>query len=133
MDQGNIKFMAHKMINEKGIDKVDLSMLDETIRKMIYESYGDKFFSFLGPSFLSVTLKAYGKAKSHEKIKQKLEEEANYAIKEELFGYALLCYKLLNNEQMIKFLENNYKDKGKDIETNYTNLYEELFNIIKLE
>ena len=132
MDQYNIKFMAHKMINEKGIDKVDLSMLDEDTRKIIYESYGDKFSSFLGPSFLSITLKAYGKAKNLDKIKQKLDEEANYAVKEEIFGYALLCYKLLNNEAMIKFLENNYKDKGKDLETSDEKLYEDLVNIIKI-
>ena len=128
----DIKTIIHKMFSERGIDNVDLSMFDQEQKRDIYENYADMFESYLGPPFLSITVKAYHKAGAFLKIKQRLTREAQKALGDEFFSYSLVCYKLLDDKPMIKFLEENHTNDGKDFKIDYSKLYNELLNLVKI-
>lgn len=128
----DIKKLIHKMFSERGIDNVDLTMFDETQKREIYEGYADMFEAHLGPPFLSITLKAYHKAGAFLKLKQRLTKEAQKALSDEFFSYSLVCYKLLDDKPMIKFLEENHAKDGKDFKVDYSKLYNELLELVKI-
>lgn len=124
--------VIHSMFSQRGVDNVDLSMFEQDQKKEIYESYADLFDSYLGPPFLSITLKAYHKAGAFLKIKDRLTREAQKALSDEFFSYALMCYKLLDDKPMVKFIEENHSHDGKDFKVDYTSLYNELLEILKV-
>lgn len=128
----DISKLIHKMFSERGIENVDLSMFDQNQKREIYETYADKFDAYLGPPFLSITIKAYHNAGAFLKIKERLTKEAQKALSDEFFAYALLCYKLLDDKPMIKFIEENHASDGKDFKVDYSSLYNDLINLVKV-
>ena len=119
LDENKLK-MLHNLMREKGIMNVDISMFDEKQRKIIYESYGEKFLMYNGLGFMVNCVISYALAKNLDMTNKKLKEELDYAFTAHDYDYALLCAKLMHDESMISFLK-NYTNQDK---------YEKIFNMI---
>ena len=117
LDENKLR-MLHNLMREKGIVNVDISMFEERQRKIIYESYGEKFLFYTGMAFMVNCVLSYALAKNKEMMDKKLREELDYAFKAQDYDYALLCSKLLQDRGMIAYLK-NYTETDK---------YESLFN-----
>ena len=111
LDENKLK-MLHTLMREKGIMNVDISMFSEQQKKIIYESYGEKFLYYNGIAFMVNCVTSYALAKNKDLMNKKLREELDYAFKAQDYDYALLCAKLLNDAGMISFVK-NYTTKDK--------------------
>jgi len=119
LDENKLR-MLHNLMREKGIVNVDISMFEERQRKIIYESYGEKFLYYNGMAFMVNCVLSYALAKNKEMMDKKLREELDYAFKAQDYDYALLCAKLLQDKGMVAYLKNYTK----------TDKYENVFNSI---
>lgn len=128
--EDTITRLAFKIISEKGIDNVDLSMFGIKAKE-IFEKYGDKFIDQEGAISTVIAVKSFIKAEAFEKAKFKLLKEGCRAIKEKEYNCALLCYMLLGDDAMISFLLSN-KLEAKDPGVDYEELYEKMLSYIKL-
>ena len=117
LDENKLK-MLHTLMREKGIMNVDISMFSEQQKKIIYESYGEKFLYYNGIAFMVNCVTSYALAKNKDLMNKKLREELDYAFKAQDYDYALLCAKLLNDHGMVEFIKNYTK----------TDKYEKIFN-----
>lgn len=117
LDENKLR-MLHNLMREKGVINVDISMFDEKQRKIIYESYGEKFLYYNGMAFMVNCVLSYALSKNKEIVDKKLREELDYAFKAQDYDYALLCAKLLQDNGMIAFIK-NYTNQDK---------YENIFN-----
>ena len=117
LDENKLK-MLHTLMREKGIMNVDISMFSEQQKKIIYESYGEKFLYYNGIAFMVNCVTSYALAKNKDLMNKKLREELDYAFKAQDYDYALLCAKLLNDYGMVGFIKNYTK----------SDKYEKIFN-----
>ncbi|MEK6932244.1 MAG: hypothetical protein AABW56_00420 [Nanoarchaeota archaeon] len=117
LDENKLR-MLHNLMREKGVINVDVSMFEERQRKIIYESYGEKFLFYSGMAFMVNCVISYALAKNIEMVNKKLREELDYAFKAHDYDYALLCSKLLRDQGMTTYLRNYTQ----------TDKYENLFN-----
>ena len=117
LDENRLR-MLHNLMREKGVINIDISMFDERQRKIIYESYGEKFLFYTGMAFMVNCVLSYALAKNKEMVDKKLREELDYAFKAHDYDYALLCAKLLQDNGMIEFIKNYTQ----------TDKYENVFN-----
>ena len=117
LDENKLR-MLHNLMREKGVINVDISMFEERQKKIIYESYGEKFLFYTGMAFMVNCVLSYALAKNKEMIDKKLREELDYAFKAHDYDYALLCAKLLQDNGMIEFIKNYTQ----------TDKYENVFN-----
>lgn len=117
LDENKLR-MLHNLMREKGVVNVDISMFDEKQRKIVYESYGEKFLYYNGMAFMVNCVLSYALAKNNEMVDKKLREELDYAFKAQDYDYALLCAKLLKDNGLIAFIK-NYTNQDK---------YENVFN-----
>ncbi len=117
LDENKLR-MLHNLMREKGVINVDINMFDERQRRIIYESYGEKFLYYNGMAFMVNCVLSYALAKNKEMVDKKLREELDYAFKAQDYDYALLCAKLLQDNGMTAFIK-NYTNQDK---------YENVFN-----
>ncbi|MEK6907529.1 MAG: hypothetical protein AABW45_03290, partial [Nanoarchaeota archaeon] len=117
LDENKLK-MLHTLMREKGVVNVSTSMFSEQQRKIIYESYAEKYLMFDGLGFMVNCVVSYALAKNINMMDKKLKQEFDYALKQYDYDYALLCAKLLNDNAMIEFLK----------QYNTTNKYDKIFN-----
>ncbi|MEK6835006.1 MAG: hypothetical protein AABX61_01960 [Nanoarchaeota archaeon] len=119
LDENKLK-MLHTLMREKGVVNVSISMFSEQQKKIIYDSYAEKYLMFNGLGFMVNCVLSYALAKNIEMVNKKLKQELEYALKQYDYEYAFLCTKLLNDEKMIEFLK-QYDIKGR---------YDKIFNDI---
>ena len=117
LDENKLKMM-HTLMREKGVNNVDLTMFSELQTKKIYETYAEQFFMFDGLGYMVNCVVSYALAKNIEMVNKKLKKELDYALKQYDYDYALLCAKLLQDNEMIEFLK----------QYNITNKYDKIFN-----
>ncbi len=117
LDENKLKLL-HGLMRDKGVDKVNVSMFNEQQQKFIYESYGENFLSYNGLGFMTNCILSYALAKNISMVNKKLQKEIDYALLQKDYDYAILCAKLMDNSEMIKFLEQYSK----------SNKYENIFN-----
>ena len=123
LDENKLK-MLHTLMREKGVHNVNISMFSEQQRKIIYESYGEKFLFFNGMVFMVNCVVSYALAKNIDMANKKLKQEFDYALKQYDYEYAYLCARLLDDEKMVEFVK-QYDIKGK-----YDKIFDDVNNFV---
>ncbi len=115
----------HNLMREKGVNKVNVSMFSPEQQKMIYEGYGEQFLIYNGMWFMINAVVSYSLANNIEMVNKKLKAELDYAFKAHDYDYAMLCARLLQDNEMTEFLK-NYTTIDK-----HAKVYIEMINFIQ--